>query len=168
MPGFTKGPAYRTPFGVNVFLRSTQDVKTESYTLAASTVPEQTIDGHGAQKVLQKGTVLAKITSGPDAGKVGPYHRFTTDGGGAGINTGATDGRGDPANIVGLCNTFLPWQLMERDVEVAAVYECTAVQGWCLEYDPAVVADGNQTTVALTDATADTMRGDKGLDIMFK
>jgi hypothetical protein len=148
MPSFTKGPNFRTPFGRNVFLRSTQDVKTTSYTLAMDSVPTVEIDGADNQKVLQPGTVLAKITSGDDAGKIGPFA------------AGATDGRGDTANIVGLNNTFLPWQLMYRDVEVAAVYECTAVQGWCLEYD-------GDEIVPLTDATADAMRGLKGLDIMF-
>lgn len=149
MASFTKGPQYRTPFGPNVFLRSTRDVKTRSWTVAASTVPTQTIDGYADQKVLDKGVVLAEITSGAETGKVGPF------------NADATDGRQTLANIVGLNNTFLPWQLMERDVEVAVVYECTAVQAWCLEY----ASGGAQ--VALTDATADAMRGLKDLSIMF-
>ncbi len=149
MPSFTPGPALRTPFGRNNYLRSTQDVKTESYTFAAAGIPVETIDGT-PQKVLQPGEVLAKITSGPDAGAVGVFQ------------AGATDGREDTANIVGLNNTFLPWQLLERDVEVAAVYECTAVQGWCFERDATGVR------IALTDATADAMRGTKGLDIHFK
>jgi len=149
MPDFKKGPNYRTPFGRNVFLRSTQDVKTESFTVSAETVPAVEIDGYGGQKVLQPGTVLAKVTSGPEEGKVGPF------------NADATDGRQTPANIVGLCNTFLPWQLMERDVEVAVVYDCSAVQGWCLEYTD------NATIVPLSDATADAMRGAKHLHILF-
>lgn len=150
-----------TPFGRNEFLRSTRGIKTTSYTFAAASLPEVTIDGNPGQKILQPGTVLAKITSGPDAGKVGVYQAYDPNGGGAGVPTGATDGRGELANIVGLNRTFLPWQLIERDVEVAAVYTCTAVQGWCLEYDPAGLA------VTLTDATANAMRGTKGLDILF-
>lgn len=150
MPAFTKGPGTRTPFGRNQFLRSTQDVKTESYTVAADSIPAEDIDGATDQKVLQPGTVMAKITSGADAGKVGPFQ------------AGVTDGRQTAANIVGLNNTFLPWQLMERDVEIAVVYECTAVQGWCFELD----AGGAR--IALTDTTADAMRGTKGLDIRFK
>ena len=149
MPSFTKGPGLRTPFGHNNFLRSTLDVKTESYTFAADSLPTEEIDGVD-QKVLRKGEVLAKITSGPDAGKVGVFQ------------DDATDGREVLANIVGLNNTFLPWQLLERDVEVAAVYECTAVQGWCFERDAA------GARIALTNATADAMRGVKGLDIHFK
>lgn len=148
MASFVKGPSYRTPFGRNVYLRSTQDVKTTSFTLSAASVPAETIDGQ-TEKVLQPGTVLAKITSGAEAGKVGPFQ------------ADATDGRQTAANIVGLNNTFLPWQLQERDVEVAAVYECTAVQAWCFEYTNAT------TKVALTDATANAMRGTKSLDIMF-
>lgn len=163
MPDFQKGPNYVTPFGRNQWLRSTQDVKTESYTFAAGLIPTETIDG-SEQKVLQPGTVLAKATSGADAGKIGVYNR------------NATDGRETAANIVGVCNTFLPWQLLERDVEVAAVYEATGVQAWCFEYvDEGVynggafggVANGTMIRIALTDTTADLMRGQKNLDIMF-
>lgn len=149
MPAFSKGGTARAPFGKNVFLRSTQDVKTESYTVAASTVTAETIDGVST-KVLQAGEVLAKITSGGDAGKVGPFQ------------AGATDGRQTAANIVGINDTFLPWQLNEHDVEVAAVYEATAVQAWCFERDASGVR------IALTNTTADACRGVKGLDIHFK
>lgn len=150
MSSFVKGGGVRTPFGRNEFLRSTQDVKTESYTFAAASFPVQTIDGND-EKILQPGTVLASITSGPDAGKVGVFQE------------GATDGRQTPANIVGLNMTFLPWQLMERDVEVSAVVQATAVQAWCLEFTIA----GGSTPVALSNATADAMRGGKRLQINF-
>jgi hypothetical protein len=150
MPGFVKGGSTSTPFGVNEFLRSTKVLQTESYTVAASTVPARTIDGVAGQKILQPGTVLAKITSGDDAGKVGPFQ------------AGVTDGRQTAANIVGLNLTFLPWQLMERDVEVSAVYDCVAVQAWCKELDAAGLE------IALTNTTADAMRGTKGLDVKFK
>lgn len=149
MPAFVKGGASRTPFGKNEYLRSTQDVKKESYTVAAATVPARTIDGHTGQKVLQPGTVLAKITSGADSGKVGPFQ------------PGVTDGRQTAANIVGLNHTFLPWQLIERDVEVAVAYQATAVQAWCKELDAA------GAEIVLTNATADAMRGTKGLHINF-
>ena len=72
MPSFRTDP-FATPFGRNVYLRSTVGIKTESYTVAASTVPETTIDGNPGQKILQPGVVLAKITVGSDAGKVGPF-----------------------------------------------------------------------------------------------
>lgn len=150
MPAFVKGGAARTPFGKNQYLRSTQDVKFESYTVAAASVPARTIDGNAGQKVLQPGTVMAKITSGDDAGKIGPFQ------------AGAADGRQTAANIVGLNDTFLPWQLIERDVEVACAYEATAVQAWCIELD----AGGLE--IPLTNATADAMRGVKGMDIHFK
>lgn len=263
MPDYQGGPNFATPFGRNNFLRSTQGLQFEHYTFAKGAIPAVTIDGYAGQKVLQPGTVLAKITSGPDAGKVGvfqaagtaevqtitktgtwsagcysltvlgvtavdiPFDATATDIGaalvaagvasgavavsggplastpivltfysaaggniaasvvditnaageedgvtgstpGVGVaettpgTAGATDGRGNVANIVGLCNTFLPWQLMERDVEVASLYICTAVQGWCYEYQ----ADG--TRVPLTNTTADAMRGTKGLDVTFK
>lgn len=150
MPTFVKGGENRTPFGKNVYLRSTKDIKPESYTCAAASVPAETIDGFAGQKILQPGEVIAKITSGADIGKVGPFQ------------AGVTDGRQTAANIVGLNDTFLPWQLIERDVEIAVVYECTAVQGWCTERDAA------GARIALTNTVADAMRGTKGLDIRFK
>src|SRR6478752_5014644 len=117
MPGFTKGGGTGTdPFGSNEYLRSTQDVKKESYTVAASTVPLETVNGVANQKVLKPGELMCKITSGGETGKVGPFQ------------AGATDGRQTVANAVGLNDTFLPWQLLERDVEIAVTYECTAVQ----------------------------------------
>lgn len=74
----------------------------------------------------------------------------------------ATDGRQDPLNIVGINQTFLPWQTMERDVEVAAVYGAVVVQGWCFEYDAAGLL------VALSNATAGYMVNRKDLRITFK
>jgi hypothetical protein len=267
MPDFRTNP-FATPFGRNVFLRSTRGVKTESRTLAHETVPAVTIDGHPGQKVLQPGTVLAKITSGPDIGKVGPFQAagsganevqtiteataitagtftvtlfpgedgtvttadiahdataatvqaafraaladstdedvaeyadsITVTGGPVGTTAltvtyvgaegrnvpaltvdvtdltgtvtvatttagvaGATDGRGTLANIVGICNTFLPWQLMERDVEVACIYEAAVVQAKCIELNAA----GEE--IALSDTTAAQMFGKKALNITF-
>lgn len=149
MPSFAKGGAARTPFGHNEYLRSTQDVKFESYTVAAATVPARTIDGHAGQKILKPGTVMAKITSGADIGKVGPFQ------------AGVTDGRQTLANIVGLNDTFLPWQLIEHDEQIACAYQCQAVQGWCFELDAA----GNE--IVLTNTTADAMRGGKSVQINF-
>lgn len=62
-----------TPFGVNEFLRSWQDIKTESYTVSSAAMPVGWRDGNFGQKILQPGTVMAKITSGPEAGKIGVY-----------------------------------------------------------------------------------------------
>lgn len=157
MSTFVKGGSTGTPFGRNEFLRSVKDIKTESYTVAASTIPARTIDGVAGQKILQPGTVMVKITIGPEAGKIGPY---TTD-------DTVADGRSIEANIVGLNQTFLPWQLMERDVEVSVVYECTAVQGWCLMY----TAAGGATPVAVDATVAGVMQAGgsaKGVSIIFK
>lgn len=148
MATFSKD-GFRTPLARNQYLRSTQDVKTVSRTLAKSTITSQTIDGHAGQKIVQPGTVLATITSGPQAGKVGP------------VMAGATDGRQTLTNIVGICNTFLPWQTIERDVDVAVVYEAAVVQANCLEYDAAGLA------IALTDTTAAGMVAKKNIDIRF-
>jgi hypothetical protein len=150
MASFTKGGGNTTPFGRNEFLRSVRDVKTDSFTLAASTVPSRTIDGVAGQKILQSGTALAKITSGPESGKVGP------------VQAAATDGRADAANIVGLCMTFLPWTLVERDVEVSVVYEASVVQAWCKELNAA------GAEIVLTNTTADAMVGKRTIDLRFR
>lgn len=149
MPAFDKGGTPRAPFGVNEYLRSTEDVKKDSYTFAKSGIPVETIDGYADQKVLQPGTVVAKITSGPDIGKVGAF------------DTTATDGRQTTANIVGINDTALPWQLMERDVEVAVTYEATVVQAWCFQYTAGVRA-------ALTNATRDAILALPGMRFLFK
>lgn len=150
MSTFVKGGSTTTPFGKRQYLRSTRGTKFESYTCAAATVPAQTIDGVAGQKILQPGTVMAKITSGGDVGKVGPF------------SAAATDGRQTAANIVGLNDTFLPWQLIERDVEIGVLYTGVAVQGWCVEHD------ASNAEIALTNTTADAMRSVKGMDILFK
>lgn len=149
MADFVKGGGTYGPFGRNEFLRSTNPKPhTESYTVAAASVPSVTLDGN-SEKILQPGTVMAKITSGGDSGKVGPF------------SAAATDGRQTVGNIVGLNLTFLPWQLLERDVEISVVTDGRAVQGWCFEYNASNVA------IALTNTTADAMRGTKSLDILF-
>lgn len=248
----------KSPFGKNVYLRSTVGQKFESYTVAASTVPNQTVDGVAGYKVLQPGTAMAKITSGPEAGKIGPFQGSgtaevqtltasgTVSGGtytltfggqvtaalaynasvatvqaalealtnvvpgdvvvgggafpatpltftfygnyigdaptlsvqtgnltgstpGAAITTstpgvaGAADGRQTLANLVGLLDTFLPWQLTERDVEVAVNYECTAVQSWCFELNAAgaYVPLANATALAMSPRST-TLAGSTG------
>lgn len=150
MPDFQAGGGNTSTFGRREFLRSTNPKpRTESYTCAKSTVPSQTIDG-ASVKILQPGTVMAKITSGPDAGKIGPFQ------------AGVTDGRQTLANIVGLNLTFLPWQLMERDVEVSVCYDTTvAVQAWCRELNAA------GAEIVLTNTTADAMRGGKRGSVQF-
>lgn len=140
MPAFVKGGAALTPFGRNQWLRSTKKKLTTSYTCAASTIPAVTIDGNAGQKVLQPGTVMAKITSGADAGKIGPF------------TAGVTDGRQTLTNIVGVNDTFLPWQLIERDVEISVAYEASAIQGWCIEYNSALAP------IVLTNTTAAALR----------
>lgn len=259
MPSFTKGGAAKTPFGKNVYLRSTRGMKFESYTCAMNSVPTETIDGVAGQRCLQPGTVLAKITSGPDAGKVGPFqaagtaeiqtitpsgtwsggtytlsfngattaalaynatnttvqtalNNLATIGGVAGsvavtggpLSTGAftitfggslggdqpqisisttnvtgttpaavaatttpgvagsVDGRSNTANLVGINETFLPWQFIERDVDVAALYDGTVVQGWCFELNAAGLR------VPMSNTTRDALRNQVGIDILAK
>lgn len=76
-------------------------------------------------KVLQPGTVTAVITSGPDTDKVGPF------------DLSATDGRQEYTNIIGVNDTFLPTQLLHRDVEIAVVYEASVVSAWVRMVDAA-------------------------------
>lgn len=161
MPGFVKQDiADRSPFGIREYLRSTKGRLYESYTVAASTIRTQTIDGTAGVKLLHRGMVMAKITSGPDSGKIGPFVSAVTD---------VLDGRQTVANIVGFNDTFLPWQLMDRDVEVAVLYKCSAVQANCLEYIGNLAATTEQ---ALSNATAAAMFGSgaatKGVEILFK
>jgi hypothetical protein len=250
MADFVKGGLPVTPFGENNWLRSTKLVRTTSYTVARATIPPVTIDGVPGQRALQKGTVMAKITSGPDTGKIGPFQAAGTaevqtvtpttvtagtftltivnpvtgvsrttaaiafnataaviqaalealdnvDAGdilaaGGPINTtavtltfygqfignpaqmtvsntgltgtlavttttagvaGAADGRQTLGNIVGINNTWVPWQFMERDVEVAIAYEAAGVQAWCIELDAAGLP------ITLTNTTRDQMKG---------
>lgn len=257
MPSFVKGGLPRTPFGKNQYLRSTRGCQFTSYTVAKDSVPIQMIDGT-QQKLLQSGTVMAKITSGPDSGKIGPFQAagtaevqtltpttvtagtFTititqpTTGlsrttapiafnataatiqaalialdnvepgdvvcAGGPMNTtavtityfgnfignpaqvtvdgtlltgtiapttttpgvaGAADGRQTTANIVGINDTFLPWQLLDRDVEVAVLYVGTVVQGWCFELNAAGIQ------IACQNATATAMFAQKGMDVLF-
>jgi len=143
MASFSKDLTARTPFGKNQYLRSTQDVKTESYTLSADAMPTNvTVDGT-AVKILQPGTVMAMITSGPEAGKVGVYDATP----GAGI----TDGRAVEANIIGIVDTFVPWTLDYRDVDIAVVYEAAVKADWCLEH-----LDGTQQAMTGPTQTAVT------------
>lgn len=255
MPSFSTANTARTPFGKNQYLRSTRGLGFESYTLADGTVPEVTIDGF-TEKYLQPGTVMARITSGGDTGKIGPFEpgaassEFVTiaktgtvtggtftltvggettaaiaydataaqvlaalellvnveagdivvtggpggtadlvitwvgrgnqpnitltgsvTGGGsyaatvtAGTEGGtgtATDGRQDTDNIVGVLETFLPWQTKYRDVEVAVCYRGAVVQDWCMEMG------ASDAFVALTDGTRNAMLANPGLSLTF-
>lgn len=253
MPFFNKTQGAVTTFGKNEYLRSSTGLLFNSYTCAANSVPGLVIADGSTQKVLQPGTVMAKITSGPDTGKIGPYQAAgtadvwtVTPGGtwsagtytvtingkttaavafnaslavlqaavdavmGAGnmvlsggpehttptvytaagntqgpvtfsINigsvtgtsptatpvhtttgvAGALDGRSNTANIVGINDTFLPWQLIEGDTEVAVLYQGAVVQGWCIELLATGVAQACQ------NATATAMTNQKSMDIRF-
>lgn len=148
MPSFSTNSAARTPFGKNQYLRSTKAVKPESYTVAAASVPAETIDGN-TEKVLQPGEVMAKITSGADAGKIGPFQ------------AGVADGRQTTANIVGINDSFFPWQLKEADRECAVVYDAAVVQAWCFE------RNAGGARIALTNTTRDAMLALPNLQLRF-
>ena len=143
-----------TPFGKNQYLRSTKNTQFQPYTCAAAAVPtESRNDGNGVAhtgKLLQSGELMAKITSGPSSGKVGPFQ------------AGVTDGRQTAANIVGVNDTFLPWQLDQRDVDIAVLYHGTVKAGWCYMRDAA----GARVPVTGTELAA--LIGKTGLDVTSK
>lgn len=151
MPHFTKGnSADGGRFGVKQILRSTHpgSYSMEHYTIAAASVVPEDVAGT-TMPFLQRGEALAKITSGDEAGKVGPFQ------------ADATDGREDVANLVGVNDTFLPYQLMDGDMQVAVYYRAVAVAGWCTERDAA------GARVPITQTTIDALRGKVDLDVLF-
>lgn len=136
---FTKGPGDDTDsFGPNQYLRSTKGLKHRSVTLAHKAVPTETINGYEGRRVLQRGELLCKITSGELAGGVGPYQE------------GATDGRGTLDNYVGISDTYVPWRSNVRDVNISAVYEAAVVKAWLFKRD----ATGKRVPIEDDDATA--------------
>lgn len=147
-------PGTSSPIGKNQYLRSIVGCQFESYTCAKSAV-ETTAYTNAVgvveqTKVLQPGEILAKITSGPETGKVGPFQ------------AGVTDGRQTVANIVGVNDSYSPYEINVHDVNVSALYHGTAVLGWCTTRN----ADGDRIT--LTTTIADELRGKRGLDVTFK
>ncbi|ADD80797.1 gp011 [Rhodococcus phage ReqiDocB7] len=156
MPGLWKNVTGDTPtFGKNNFLRSTQPgtYTTNSRTIAKDSFPTETWGESTDQKILQPGEVLAKITSGPDAGKYGVFSMDTT---------GVTDGRSNPDNIVGINKSFYPYQLMDRDVEVANVYYGIVYQPWC------TVRDAAGKRIPMPNSIADAFGARRDLNITFQ
>ncbi len=120
MADFVKGGGTGTPFGRNEFLRSTNPkFQTESYTVARSTVPARTIDGYEWQRILQPGTVMAKITSGEEIGKIGPFQaagtRETQTLTKAGTVSGGTFTLAFGTDVT----TAIAWDAVAADVEAA-------------------------------------------------
>ena len=149
MPYYNQGGGNTATFGKNEYLRSTDNCQFESATYSAAAHPVEMVDG-SAQKILQPGEAIAKILTGPEAGKTGAYQE------------GATDGRGDLANLVGVNDTFEPWRLLYGDVEIGYLYHGTPVQGWC------TVRDAAGLRKPMPNAVADALRGIKGADLTFK
>lgn len=151
MASFTRGGGARKPFGRNQILRSAKpgSYLEKSYTVSSAAHPTETVDSETNAKILYVGEALAKITSGPEAGKVGVRQ------------LGVTDGREDLANLVGVSNDFFPTQLKDRDVEAASLYQASLVQAWCTE------RDATGARVVLPNATADALRAKKNLQILF-
>lgn len=154
MPGLVKNLyGDQPPIGVNNFLRSTQpgSYLTDSRTVSSAAHPTEPGTTTG-QKYLQKGEIIAKITSGPNINKFGV---FTTD-------VAVTDGRADEANIVGINNSYYPYQLMDRDVDVAVVYEGSVVQA------NVTVRDASGARIPVTNAIVDELQARKDLNLTWK
>jgi hypothetical protein len=145
MPSYT--PPTFAAFGRNEYLRSTRGHIFEHYTCAAATVLADA-DGN---KVLQSGTVMALITSGGDSGKIGPY------------SADATDGRQTSTNIVGVCDSFFPYQLLRGDREVAVLKHGRVVAAACYEYGTGDVSPG---TRGIGSTTQDALVGNNDLQLM--
>lgn len=157
MPSFDKPDALRSdPWGKNEYLRSTKGNLFTSFTCAAATITAETFkDGQNPQnsqsiKILQSGEVMAKVTSGPNVNHVGPFQ------------TGATDGRADINNIVGVNDTYNPDQFNRRNVDIAVLYKGTVLK-------PRVfIRDANGKRVPAPDSVIDALYGTRGLDILSK
>lgn len=140
MPNFVLPTGVTTPFGSNEPFRSTKGIRDESYTFAAASQPSSTIDGVTAKLALQPGALLCLITSGGDTGKVGVFQ------------AGVTDGRQIIANFVGINKTFVPWQLDDGDVNVAAVYSASVIGARLLELNAGgayIAASGTNKTAVV-------------------
>lgn len=125
---------------VNEYLYSPKGAMFDSATVASGSV---TADSQG-DKILQKGTVLAAITSGVDSGKVGPY------------DTGASDGRQTSGNIIGICERFL--NLKNGDFDTAYLYAGVVTEN-------RVWSDGTQGS--LSDAVKTAMQSNT-MHILFR
>jgi hypothetical protein len=127
-----------TGVAVNEYLYSDIGTAFDSATLADGSI---TADADG-NKFLQKGTVLAKIISGVDSGKVGPYA------------LAATDGRQTAGNIVGISDRYM--DVTEGDMEVGYLYAGTATEDrvWCDGVQGSLSAD---VKAALRGASIDIL-----------
>jgi len=263
MPGFIGGPAYATPFGKRIYLRSTRGLLTRSKTVDMNTVPIVDVDGTPT-RVLQPGVLMAEITVGnaEQIGKIGPYQpagtdevqsitelaaisagvftvtvlgettadiafdatasevqaalrlaasgsatqalaelgaRITVTGGPVGTAAlivtydgstgvdvteltvdvtgltgtvtvatdtpgvaGSSDGRGLAANILGFNDTFLPDQLLYRDVEVSVVY------GGSIDQSEAQELTAAGAWQALSDTTRDLTVGTAAMQLVYQ
>lgn len=153
MPGYI-APTF-SAFGRNEYLRSTVGLVFESFMVAKTSVPADA-DGN---KVLQAGTVLAKITSAAgsstaaDVGLAGPF------------SAGALDGRQTAANILGVCDTFLPYQLNDGDREVSILKHGRVVQTALYEYLAAELSPGTRGVSAGTKTSLSTRGADLDIQV---
>ncbi len=125
------------------YLYSTTGNQFDSYTLASGL---GSTDDKG-NYYLNKGEVLAVITSGDAAGKVGPY------------DTTASDGRETASNIVGFNDTFVDDN--SEDADVGVLYKGTVDETYC-------TCDGTLGTISGAAAAVLCDNGDAGLDITIR
>jgi len=99
----------------NEYLYSTTGNLFKTYTLSLSAVTDSSVTNSMANLVdsdtnyfVNKGWVMASITSGEENGKIGPY------------DSSASDGRQTTTNIIGLNDTFA--DLTDGDKDVGVLY----------------------------------------------
>ena len=179
MAHFETGPNLAAPVGINRFIRSTKGLKVNSHTVARDTVPTATLASGEVIKVLQPGTVMARITSGADAGMVGPYASGLTGGFEFGTITNTATGgdftidvdtgRGDGVQTTGA----IAWDATDQDVTDALEattgvesgdFITTLATDWVITWQQGgnqvdlVVNDsgtGGTIVIAITDGTAE-------------
>ena len=113
----------------NAYLYSTVGNQFASYTVSASVV---TADATG-NKWLNRGVLMAKITVGAEANKVGPY------------DANAWDGRQTSTNIVGYNDTFcqLRRATLDVDKDVGVLYRGTVTAAQVIVYSSGTPTQGD-------------------------
>jgi len=146
-------PLFKKSQGImpNEYLYSTVGNLFNTYTLSLSAVTNASVSHSMANLkddkgnyYANKGWLLAKITSGIQSGKVGPY------------DSSATDGRQTSTNIVGFLDTFSNLEDGDKDISVLYVGTVKGAQ---------VYVEGTQGDPSVT--IKDYLRT-ASLDVLFK
>lgn len=141
-------PLFKKEQGImpNEYLYSTVGNRFNTYTLSLSAVTVSVVSNSMANLkddqgnyYMNKGWLLAKITSGTQNGKVGPY------------DANATDGRQTSTNVVGFNDTFADLSDGDKDVGVlwGGTVNKTKVYAQGTQGDPGSTIQGYLRTAEL-------------------